>query len=71
MRFVTEALRGHFRPEFLNRIDETIIFDRLVEDDIKKIVQIQIKRVLERLEAQGMSLQVSDEAMSLLAKEGL
>ena len=67
---VTEALRGHFRPEFLNRIDETIIFDRLSEEDIKKIVQIQIKRVLERLEAQGVELEVNDKAMSLLAKEG-
>ena len=67
---VTEALRGHFRPEFLNRIDETIIFDRLSEEDIKKIVKLQIQRVLERLEAQGVELKVSDEAMTLLAKEG-
>lgn len=67
---VTEALRGHFRPEFLNRIDETIIFDRLSEDDIQKIVKLQIQRVLERLEAQGVVLEVSNDAMALLAKEG-
>ncbi|MCF6314086.1 MAG: ATP-dependent chaperone ClpB [Verrucomicrobiales bacterium] len=67
---VTEALRGHFRPEFLNRIDETIIFDRLSEGDIRQIVGLQIKRVLERLEAQGVSLSLSDDAMDLLAKEG-
>ncbi|MFK5921222.1 MAG: ATP-dependent chaperone ClpB [Verrucomicrobiota bacterium] len=67
---VTEALRGHFRPEFLNRIDETIIFDRLSEGDIRQIVTLQIKRVLKRLEAQGMELLVDDEALGLLAKEG-
>ncbi len=67
---VTEALRGHFRPEFLNRIDETIIFDRLSEGDIRQIVTLQIKRVLQRLEAQGMELLVDDEALGLLAKEG-
>lgn len=67
---VTEALRGHFRPEFINRIDETIIFDRLSEGDIRQIVTLQIKRVLQRLEAQGLELVVDDEAMGLLAKQG-
>lgn len=67
---VTEALRGHFRPEFLNRIDETIIFDRLSEEDIKAIVTIQLNRVLKRLEAQGLSLTLSDSAMDQLSTEG-
>ncbi len=67
---VTEALRGHFRPEFLNRIDETIIFDRLTEDDIKSIVTIQLARVLKRLEAQGLSLELSEAAISQLSTEG-
>ncbi|MEM7601922.1 MAG: AAA family ATPase, partial [Verrucomicrobiota bacterium] len=67
---VTEALRGHFRPEFLNRIDETIIFDRLTEDDIQSIVAIQLQRVFKRLEAQGLSLELSDEALAQLSAEG-
>ena len=67
---VGQALKSHFRPEFLNRVDETIIFDRLTEDDIKAIVSIQVKRVQERLEQQGLTLEVSDEALSLIATEG-
>jgi len=67
---VTEALRGHFRPEFLNRIDETIIFDRLTEEDIREIVTIQLDRVLKRLEAQGLSIELSDEAVDQLSTEG-
>ncbi|MDF1826469.1 MAG: ATP-dependent chaperone ClpB [Verrucomicrobiales bacterium] len=67
---VTEALRGHFRPEFLNRIDETIIFDRLTEEDIKSIVTIQLARVFKRLEAQGLALELSDAALSQLSTEG-
>lgn len=67
---VTEALRGHFRPEFLNRIDETIIFDRLSEEDIKEIIQIQLKRVIKRIEAQGLQLELSDSAMEQLSVEG-
>ena len=43
-RRVLEALRQHFRPEFLNRVDEIIIFDRLTDDDLKKIVEIQLRR---------------------------
>ena len=67
---VTEALRGHFRPEFLNRIDETIIFDRLSEEDIQEIVKIQLKRVVKRLEAQGLALELSDDALAQVAIEG-
>jgi ATP-dependent Clp protease ATP-binding subunit ClpB len=67
---VTEALRGHFRPEFLNRIDETIIFDRLTEEDIKSIVTIQLARVMKRLEAQGLTLELSDAAIAQLSIEG-
>ena len=67
---VNQALRGHFRPEFLNRVDETIIFDRLSEDDLKAIVGIQVDRVQKRLGKQGLTLTISDEALSLLASEG-
>jgi len=69
-RLVTEALRAHFRPEFLNRIDETIIFDRLSKEDLKSIVAIQIARVVKRLESQGLTLQLSAAALEFIAKEG-
>ena len=67
---VNEALRGHFRPEFLNRIDEMIIFDRLSESDLSEIVKIQLARVIKRLEAQGLNLDLSDAALEQLATEG-
>ena len=53
-----EALREHFRPEFLNRIDEIIIFDRLNEEELKQIVEIQLKRLVRRLENQKITLEL-------------
>jgi ATP-dependent Clp protease ATP-binding subunit ClpB len=69
-RRVMEALRGHFRPEFLNRIDETIIFDRLTDKEITSIVDIQLKRLLKRLDQQNIRLELTDQARKFLAKEG-
>jgi ATP-dependent Clp protease ATP-binding subunit ClpB len=69
-RLVMDALRAHFRPEFLNRVDEIIIFDRLSEGDLKKIVEIQLKRLSKRLEQQKITLKPSDSAKELLAREG-
>jgi ATP-dependent Clp protease ATP-binding subunit ClpB len=69
-RLVMDALRAHFRPEFLNRVDEIIIFDRLSEDDLKKIVEIQLRRLSKRLEQQKITLDLSDSAKELLAREG-
>ena len=69
-RRVMDALRGHFRPEFLNRIDEIIIFDRLTDKDLKSIVTIQLRSLTKRLEAMKMTLDLSDEAAEMLAKEG-
>jgi len=69
-RLVMDALRAHFRPEFLNRVDEIIIFDRLTEDDLKKIVEIQLRRLTKRLEQQKITLDLSDSAKALLAREG-
>jgi ATP-dependent Clp protease ATP-binding subunit ClpB len=63
-------LRQHFRPEFLNRIDEIIIFDRLSDDDLKQIVEIQLRRLTKRLAAQKIALNLSDAAKELIAKEG-
>src|SRR5438128_1787564 len=69
-RLVMDALRQHFRPEFLNRVDEIVIFDRLTEDDLKKIVEIQLRRLTKRLEQQKITLDLSDAAKALLAREG-
>jgi ATP-dependent Clp protease ATP-binding subunit ClpB len=69
-RRVLEALRGHFRPEFLNRVDEIIIFDRLTDTDLKQIVTIQVANLLKRLDALKMTLTLDEEARALLAHEG-
>ena len=65
-----DALRGHFRPEFLNRVDDIIIFDRLCVDDLKLIVNIQLARVRSRLAARGLKLELSDAAADLVAGHG-
>lgn len=65
-----EALRAHFRPEFLNRVDEIIIFDRLTEDDLKQIVDIQLGRLRKRLEQQKITLELTDAAKALIARAG-
>jgi ATP-dependent Clp protease ATP-binding subunit ClpB len=67
---VLEALRAHFRPEFLNRIDETILFERLSETDLSAIVEIQLQRLLHRLEGQHVTLEFTPRAKQLLAEEG-
>jgi ATP-dependent Clp protease ATP-binding subunit ClpB len=67
---ILEALRGRFRPEFLNRVDEVIIFNPLTPEDIEKIVEIQLGRVAERLEAKNIKLQITPQAKRLLAREG-
>jgi ATP-dependent Clp protease ATP-binding subunit ClpB len=69
-RLVMDALRQHFRPEFLNRIDDIIIFDRLTEDELKKIVEIQLKRLVRRLANQKITLELSDAAKALVASHG-
>jgi len=67
---ITESLRAHFKPEFLNRIDETIIFQNLTPEQISKIVDIQMKMLSKRLSDQHIELDLSDRAISLLAKLG-
>ena len=69
-RLVMDALRAHFRPEFLNRVDEIIIFDRLTEEDLKKIVEIQLNRLTKRLAQQNIRLELSDSAKTLIARDG-
>ena len=69
-RDVMDAVRAHFRPEFLNRLDETIIFDRLVRTDMDGIVTIQMGRLLKRLAARKITLDLDDGARKWLADEG-
>jgi len=69
-RRVTEALRASFKPEFLNRIDETIIFLNLRADQIGKIVDIQMARLKDRLADQNIDLVLSDSARELIANQG-
>ncbi|MFA6714044.1 MAG: ATP-dependent chaperone ClpB [Victivallaceae bacterium] len=65
-----KLMHAHFRPEFLNRIDETLIFHSLSKEDIRKIVDIQLKRFSERLAEQDIGVKFSDEAKDLLAEKG-
>ncbi len=65
-----EALRGHFRPEFLNRIDEIVFFQPLTKADIRKVIDIQLKGLLTRLEARKITLEMSEAARTLLVDEG-
>jgi ATP-dependent Clp protease ATP-binding subunit ClpB len=67
---VNEALRGHFRPEFLNRIDEIIIFDRLVREEIATIVDLQLDRVRKRLAKQGLALALTEDAKEFIGNQG-
>jgi ATP-dependent Clp protease ATP-binding subunit ClpB len=69
-RDVMDAVRAHFRPEFLNRLDETIIFDRLKREDMSGIVDIQLSRLLRRLAARKIRLELDDAAKVWLADEG-
>lgn len=67
---VMEVLRGHFRPEFLNRIDETVIFDRLEKNDLLKIVKLQLDRVVSRLAQQGFELDLNEDVVDCLSDRG-
>jgi ATP-dependent Clp protease ATP-binding subunit ClpB len=67
---VLETLRGSFRPEFLNRVDETIIFHSLRKDQLRNIVKLQVKRLEKRLQERKMALKLSDAALDLLAEVG-
>ncbi|OUV78672.1 MAG: NDP-hexose 4-ketoreductase [Acidimicrobiaceae bacterium TMED130] len=67
---VTESLKNHFRPEFLNRVDETIVFHELSKSEVTRIVDLMVARVTEQLEMQGMGLEVTVEAKHYLADRG-
>src|SRR6056297_57091 len=67
---VNDALKQHFRPEFLNRIDDTIVFHELTKPEVTTIVDLMIKRVTTQLEAQGIGLELTEPAKLLLADKG-
>ena len=67
---IMEELKRSFRPEFLNRIDDIIVFHQLVENDLQEIVRLMLKSVIERLKEQEIQIQFNEEAEKILAKEG-
>ncbi len=67
---VREELKKHFRPEFINRIDETIIFHRLSEKDLAGIVEIQLEHLRQRLADRGVCVRITDRAREQLARDG-
>jgi ATP-dependent Clp protease ATP-binding subunit ClpB len=67
---VMEEMRRHFRPEFLNRVDETIVFHALSEDDLKRIVDIQLERLRARLEERHITIDLTDKAKTHLVRVG-
>jgi len=69
-KLVTEALRQKFRPEFLNRLDEIIVFSPLSRENIKAVVEIQTSRLVKKLEEKNMRVELSAKAKEYLASEG-
>ncbi len=67
---VMDAVSSHFRPEFINRIDEVVVFDPLAKEQIAGIAQIQLERLRQRLAERELSLQLSGEAMDKLVAVG-
>ncbi|MBI4885422.1 MAG: ATP-dependent Clp protease ATP-binding subunit [Actinobacteria bacterium] len=67
---VTEALKGHFRPEFLNRIDEIIVFHELAREEVMQMVDLMTKRLVGQLEGQGLGIELTQSAKELLAEKG-
>ncbi|MDR0945376.1 MAG: ATP-dependent Clp protease ATP-binding subunit [Bifidobacteriaceae bacterium] len=67
---VSDELKQHFRPEFLNRVDDIIVFPQLTHDEIVKIVDLMVSRLADRLKDQGMTITLSDSAKALLAERG-
>ena len=67
---VLDAMRASFRPEFLNRIDEMIIFHALQKEELRQIVRLQIERLSKRLADRKMALKLSDSALDFLAEVG-
>jgi ATP-dependent Clp protease ATP-binding subunit ClpB len=69
-RDLTDALRRHFKPEFLNRIDDVVFFHALSREDIRHIVDIQLASLLKRLEDRKLTVTLSDQARDAIIEEG-
>ena len=67
---VRQELRHHFRPEFLNRVDDIVLFKNLTRDQIRDIVEVQLKDLRKRLAERNMSLELSDKVKDILAEKG-
>ncbi|MCX7939029.1 MAG: AAA family ATPase, partial [Thermoflexales bacterium] len=67
---IEDALKRTFRPEFLNRVDEIIIFSPLTLEDVEKIVELQMRELRERLKEKGLAIELSDAARKWLARQG-
>ena len=67
---VLEEVKHTFRPEFLNRIDEIVVFHQLSREEIKEIVGLELAKVIREVKAQDMHLEVTEDAKDLLAKKG-
>jgi len=67
---IFDSLRDNFRPEFLNRIDEIVIFNYLKKEQIKKIVDLELSKIEKRLNAKEIKIEISEKAKDLLVKEG-
>src|SRR5207237_8131231 len=65
-----DAMKNSFRPEFLNRVDDIIVFRGLGKDDIKQIIDIELSKVMKRLEEKGLKLVLTEEAKDLLIADG-
>ncbi|MCD8003019.1 MAG: ATP-dependent Clp protease ATP-binding subunit, partial [Clostridia bacterium] len=68
--YVTDSLKHTFKPEFLNRVDEIIVFDKLGEDSVRRIADMMLARVKKRIEEQGIRVDFGDDVVSLVVKEG-
>lgn len=69
-REIEQALKKAFRPEFLNRVDEIIIFSRLTQEQVEQIVDLQMQEIHERLQEHGLQIELTDAARTWLAREG-
>jgi len=67
---VNDALKDHFRPEFLNRIDDTIVFHELTQEEVHTIVDLMMKRIIEQMQGQGLGLEVTASAKTHLSVKG-
>jgi ATP-dependent Clp protease ATP-binding subunit ClpB len=67
---VLQVLRDHFKPEFLNRIDDIVVFDQLSREEIANIIDVQLEKLRRNLDERGISIELDDSARELIIQEG-